>query len=39
VQGTLQRLTHADIAIRREDKLAGEVVVHFPRSGYQVEEG
>ena len=38
VQGTLQRLTHAEIAIRREDKLAGEVVVHFPRAGYQVEE-
>jgi len=38
VQGTLQRLTHAEVAIRREDKLAGEVVVHFPRSGYHVEE-
>jgi hypothetical protein len=37
VQGSLLRLTHAEIAIRRDDPLAGEVVVHFPRRGYQVE--
>ncbi len=37
VQGSLLRLTHSEIAIRREDPLAGEVVVHFPRRGYQVE--
>ena len=37
VQGTLLRLTHGEVAIRREDKLVGEVVVHFPRVGYQVE--
>tara|TARA_R110001599_G_scaffold353815_1_gene598805 strand:+ start:50794 stop:51603 length:810 start_codon:yes stop_codon:yes gene_type:complete len=37
VQGTLLRLTHGQVAIRREDKLVGEVVVHFPRVGYQVE--
>lgn len=37
VQGTILRLTHTEVAIRREDALAGEVVVHFPRAGYQVE--
>jgi hypothetical protein len=37
VAGTLVRLTLADIAIRREDARAGEVVVHFPRAGYRVE--
>ena len=36
VQGVLLRLTHAQIAIRRQDKLVGDVVVHFPRIGYQV---
>jgi glutathione S-transferase len=37
VAGDLVRLTHADIAIRREDAEAGEVVVHFPRLGYRVD--
>ena len=37
VAGELVRLTHADIAIRREDAQAGEVVVHFPRLGYRVD--
>ncbi|MEJ2533771.1 MAG: glutathione S-transferase family protein [Halioglobus sp.] len=37
VAGTLLRLTHADIAIRREDPRAGELVVHFPRLGYELE--
>lgn len=37
VAGNLLRLTHADIAISREDPRAGEVVVHFPRLGYRVE--
>jgi glutathione S-transferase len=37
VTGDLVRLTHADIAIRREDAEAGEVVVHFPRLGYRVD--
>jgi hypothetical protein len=37
VRGSLLRLTHSEIAIRREDPLAGEVVVHFPRRGYTVE--
>lgn len=36
VYGELLRLTHHDIAIRREDVLAGSVVVHFPRIGYRV---
>ncbi len=37
VAGELVRLTHEDVAIRREDSRAGEVVVHFPRLGYRVE--
>ena len=37
VRGSLLRLTHTEIAIRRVDPLAGELVVHFPRRGYQVE--
>ena len=37
VVGELVRLTHEDIAIRRTDYRAGEVVVQFPRAGYQVE--
>lgn len=36
VHGDLVRLTHHDIAVRREDPRAGEVVVHFPRVGYIV---
>ena len=38
VNGTLLRLTQYDIAVRREDQRAGEVVVHFPRIGYRVIE-
>ena len=37
VAGELLCLTVDDIAIRRSDPLAGEVVVHFPRIGYRVE--
>ena len=37
VAGELVRLTMDDIAIRRSDPRAGEVVVHFPRVGYRVE--
>lgn len=37
VAGELVRLTHEDIAVRRTDPRAGEVVVHFPRAGYRVE--
>lgn len=37
VAGELVRLTIDDVAIRRDDPLAGEVVVHFPRIGYRVE--
>ena len=36
VQGELVRLTQHDIAVRRVDERAGEVVVHFPRVGYRV---
>ena len=36
VAGSLYRLTQHDIAVRRSDALAGEVVVHFPRVGYTV---
>jgi len=37
VAGELVRLTIDEIAVRREDARAGEVVVHFPRIGYRVE--
>ena len=37
VAGELLRLTMDDIAIRRTDSRAGEVVVHFPRVGYRVD--
>jgi hypothetical protein len=37
VSGRLLRLTSSEVAITREDPMAGEVVVHFPRIGYQVE--
>jgi glutathione S-transferase len=36
VQGELARLTQHDIAIRRTDPRVGDVVVHFPRSGYRI---
>ena len=36
VPGELVRLTQHDIAIRRIDEQAGDVVVHFPRVGYRV---
>jgi glutathione S-transferase len=36
VQGELVRLTQHDIAVRRVDERAGELVVHFPRVGYRV---
>ena len=39
VQGQLVRLTVDDVAVRRADERAGEVVVHFPRAGYRVEAG
>ena len=38
VAGELLRLTMDDIAIRRSDPRAGEVVVHFPRVGYRVQQ-
>lgn len=37
VAGELVRLTIDEVAIRRTDPLAGEVVVYFPRIGYRVE--
>lgn len=37
VTGKLTRLTHSDIAIKRSDEKAGDVVIHFPRVGYTVE--
>jgi glutathione S-transferase len=37
VAGSLLRLDHSEIAIRRQDPVAGEVAVHFPRLGYRVE--
>jgi glutathione S-transferase len=36
VTGTLVTLDLHEVAIRREDERAGEVVVHFPRIGYDV---
>jgi hypothetical protein len=38
VNGTLLILTRDAIAIRRQDDLAGEVVVHFPRSGFELRK-
>lgn len=38
VTGSLLRLTREDIAIQRTDENAGDVVVHFPRTAYRVEE-
>ena len=35
-QGTLVHLGPDEIALRREDERAGEVVVHFPRLGYDL---
>lgn len=37
VQGKLIRHTHNEIAIERSDEEAGNVVVHFPRTGYRLE--
>jgi glutathione S-transferase len=37
VAGELVRLTIDDVAVRRQDPRAGEVVVNFPRRGYKVE--
>jgi glutathione S-transferase len=37
VTGELVTLRHDEIALRRQDPRAGEVVVHFPRIGYTVE--
>lgn len=37
VTGALHRLTHQDVAVRRHHADTGDVVVHFPRMGYQVE--
>lgn len=37
VVGELVQLTHETIAVARADSRAGQVVVHFPRAGYQVE--
>jgi glutathione S-transferase len=37
VQGVLVTLQSDEIAVRRTDERAGEVIVHFPRVGYCVE--
>ena len=37
VTGELVTLLRDEIAVRRTDSRAGEVVVHFPRVGYCVE--
>jgi glutathione S-transferase len=36
VTGGLALLTSAQVAVRRRDDRAGEVIVHFPRLGYRV---
>jgi glutathione S-transferase len=36
VSGELVTLTAHEVAVRRTDEKAGEVVVHFPRAGYHV---
>jgi hypothetical protein len=35
-EGVLLHLAADEIALRREDARAGEVVVHFPRLGYDL---
>jgi glutathione S-transferase len=37
VLGELVTLQHDEIAVRRTDERAGQVIVHFPRVGYSVE--
>ncbi|MEM1190857.1 MAG: glutathione S-transferase [Pseudomonadota bacterium] len=37
VHGSLWQLSHDRVALRREDPLAGNVVVHFPRVGFEVK--
>ncbi len=39
VFGTAVVVTVDEIALRREDPAAGEVVVHFPRAGYRAVKG
>lgn len=38
VCGTLHSLTEFEVAVRRRGERVGEVVVHFPRTGYKVEK-
>ncbi len=38
VEGTLLLVTPDDVAIRRDDRMLGEIVVHFPRIGYALKE-
>lgn len=38
VEGVLESLTVSEVALRRHGKRVGEVVVHFPRTGYHVEK-
>jgi len=38
VAGALQRLDADEIAIRRSDARAGDLVVHFPRAGYEIRK-
>jgi len=38
VAGTLARLSADTIALRRTDARAGELIVHFPRSGYEIRK-
>ena len=38
VSGTLVRLDAYEIAIRHHDRRIGEVVIHFPRIGYHIEQ-
>jgi glutathione S-transferase len=38
VQGALANCTCEEIALERRDRRAGEVVVHFPRQGYEIRK-
>ncbi len=38
VRGELANCTRGEIALKRRDERAGEVVVHFPRHGYEVRK-
>jgi len=39
IAGELVQIDADEIALRRSDPLVGDVVVHFPRVGYELRAG